>query len=359
MLQTGTYLTPLKGVSLFSSAGIAEQYLSDVNVHIIAANELLPERARLYQTQYRDTRMICGDILRTEVFEALSVSTPSKVDFLLASPPCQGMSVAGKNRSVEQMLADNRNFLVLKVIDFIKLKNPTYVLIENVPTFLKLLLPFGEKLLTVTEMLSRIFGETYQIDSHIYDTADYGVPQRRIRAIIKMYKKNRSWNTPDKLPQVTLKEAIGHLPSLEAGEYSDIRWHFARKHSSKHIECMRHTPTGETALDNPLYFPTKTNGERTRAYRSTFRRMKWNEPAPTITIRNDAISSQMNVHPGRLKADGTYSDARVLTPLELMLLSSLPANWHIPDDTPELLIRKCIGECIPPLLIKQIISKIG
>ena len=87
--------------------------------------------------------------------------------------------------------------------------------------------------------------------------------------------------------------------------------------------------------------------------------MKWDEPAPTITIRNDAISSQLNVHPGRLKPDGTYSDARVLTPLELMLLSSLPPNWKIPDDTPELLIRKCIGECIPPLLIKQIVSEIN
>ena len=95
------------------------------------------------------------------------------------------------------------------------------------------------------------------------------------------------------------------------------------------------------------------------SYKTTYRRMKWDEPAPTITIRNDAISSQLNVHPGRLKPDGTYSDARVLTPLELMLLSSLPPNWKIPDDTPELLIRKCIGECIPPLLIKQIVSEIN
>lgn len=70
-------------------------------------------------------------------------------------------------------------------------------------------------------------------------------------------------------------------------------------------------------------------------------------------MRNDAISSQLNVHPGRIKEDGTYSDARVLTPLELMLLSSLPKDWNIPSDTPELLIRKCIGECIPPLLIKK------
>ena len=56
--------------------------------------------------------------------------------------------------------------------------------------------------------------------------------------------------------------------------------------------------------------------------------------------------------------DGTYSDARVLTPLELMLLNSLPADWNIPDDTPELLIRQCIGESIPPLMLKEIVGGI-
>ena len=75
-------------------------------------------------------------------------------------------------------------------------------------------------------------------------------------------------------------------------------------------------------------------------------------------MRNDAISSQRNVHPGRKKKDGTFSDPRVLTPLELMLLSSLPKNWKIPLDTPEILIRQCLGECIPPMMIKNIISPI-
>lgn len=82
-----------------------------------------------------------------------------------------------------------------------------------------------------------------------------------------------------------------------------------------HINCMRHTPTGESAIDNPVYYPQKENGERVKAYRTTFRRMKWNSPAPTITMRNDAISSQQNVHPGLPLADGTYSDARSIDPL--------------------------------------------
>nr|WP_314552278.1 DNA cytosine methyltransferase [uncultured Capnocytophaga sp.] len=347
------------GASMFSSAGIAEQYLYQESIDIIAANELLPERAALYRAQYPKAKMICGDILQEEVFNALVEATPDHLDFLIASPPCQGMSIAGKNRNMEQMLLDKRNFLVFKVIDFIKLKKPNFVLIENVPNFLKLVLPINNQLINIIEILRAEFDDLYQIKADVYDACNYGVAQRRARAIIRLYKKEAEWNEPIILPYRTMEETIGHLPSLEAGEKSEIQWHFARNHSKNHIECMRYTPTGQTAFNNSIYFPKKDNGERVKAYNTTFRRMKWNEPAPTITIRNDAISSQQNVHPGRLKADGTYSDARVLTPLELMLLSSLPANWNIPNNTPELLIRKCIGECIPPLLIKQIVSKIS
>lgn len=359
MPKVKPYKNLLTGASLFSSAGIDEHYFKDVGINIVAANELLPERAKLYQAQYPNSKMICGNILDKNIFNAIVEATPQKLDFLIASPPCQGMSVAGKNRTLEQMLADERNFLVFKIIDFIKIKDPDFVLIENVPTFFKLELPFQDKMMKIIDILQILYGDNYLIKPEVFDASEYGIAQRRTRAIIKMHKKGTTWGEPQKIQQVTVRDVIGDLPSLEAGESSDIKWHFARKHSKKHIEWMRYTPTGKSAIDNPVHYPVKADGSRINSYNTTYRRIKWDKPAPTITIRNDAISSQLNVHPGRLKPDGTYSDARVLTPLELMLLSSLPSNWNIPDDTPELLIRKCIGECIPPLLIKQIVSQIN
>ncbi|MBN8702191.1 MAG: DNA (cytosine-5-)-methyltransferase [Bacteroidetes bacterium] len=348
------------GASLFSSAGIAETYLNEVGIEIVAANELIQERANLYQALYPTSKMIAGNILDETLFKTLVKSTPKKLDFLIASPPCQGMSVAGKNRNTEQMLNDERNYLVFKIIDFIKLKSPDFVLIENVPTFFKLLLPYKSEFLKVIDILNDLFGEEYNIEANVYDAAEFGVAQRRTRAIIKLYRKGKKWGQPKKSEkQITVEDKIGFLPSIEAGQKSKIKWHFARKHSESHIEWMKHTPTGQTAFDNPNFFPVKANGEKIKSYNTTYRRIKWDEPAPTITMRNDAISSQLNVHPGRKLKNGIYSDARVLTPLELMLLSSLPQDWNIPDKTPELLIRKCIGECIPPLLIKNIVAQIN
>lgn len=257
------------------------------------------------------------------------------------------------------MIKDKRNYLIFNVIDMIHNKNPNYILIENVPRFLDLLLPYENKLFTIKDILFKEFSFKYNIEIEILDSSDFGVPQKRLRAIIKLYKKDFSWPWPSKNEnKISVYKAIGHLPSLEAGEKSDIPWHYARKHTDKHILWMKNTPTGKSAFENEIYFPKKDNGDRIKGYKATYARMKWDEPAPTITMRNDAISSQRNVHPGHILRDGTYSDARVLTPLELMILTSLPTNWNIPRSTPETLIRHCIGECVPPLLIKKILKEI-
>lgn len=347
------------GMSLFSSAGIGETYLEDIGIDIVVANELIPKRADLYQKIYPKSQVICGDIADPKVFDKIIKSSPNKIDFLLASPPCQGMSVAGKNRSEATMSNDKRNYLILYVIDMIKIKNPTYILIENVPALLKLKIHYNNCMMNILDILDDEFSDEYNIVSEVVDSSDYGVPQTRLRAIIRMNKKDTTWQTPDKVSKkVTVAEAIGHLPSLEAGQSSEIKWHFARKHSDDNILWMKHTPTGESAFNNPVYFPQKKDGVRIKGYESSYRRIHWDKPAPTITIRNDCIASQRNVHPGRKMSDNIYSDARVLTPLELMLLNSLPENWNIPNDTPELLIRQCIGESIPPLMIKSLVEGI-
>jgi DNA (cytosine-5)-methyltransferase 1 len=88
---------------------------------------------------------------------------------------------------------------------------------------------------------------------------------------------------------------------------------------------MKHTPTGQSALDNQKYYPQK-EGRKIEGYYTTYRRMSWDKPAPTRTTNSGNISSYNNVHPGHPKPDGTYSDARALTIHELLIVSSLPID---------------------------------
>ena len=347
----------MKAISLFSGAGIGESRLSEIGVEVIGANELVEDRASLYSRLDPSSKMVSGDIQDSHVFEQLLTFAPTNLDLLIATPPCQGVSVAGKNRFAEQQLVDERNHLLFPIINFINEVNPRNILIENVPQYLKLQLPHKGKLRSVEEILVLEFGDSYQIESRVINCADLGVPQSRKRAFIKLFKKGKKWAWPENVTeQIILKDVISHLPSLESGEKSGIPWHFARNHSMEHIRWMKNTPTGKSAFDNEVHFPKGKNGEPIKAYNTTYRRMYWDKPAPAITMRNDAISSQMNVHPGRKLKDGTYSDARVLSPLELLLVNSMNVDVWNKIEAEENLIRKVLGEGVPPLAINKIIE---
>ena len=53
-----------------------------------------------------------------------------------------------------------------------------------------------------------------------------------------------------------------------------------------------------------------------------------------------------------------YSDPRVLTIHELMIVSSIPLNWNIPNWANDSFIRKIIGEGIPSLMVKKMVSSL-
>ena len=56
--------------------------------------------------------------------------------------------------------------------------------------------------------------------------------------------------------------------------------------------------------------------------------------------------------------DKIYSDARVLTIYELLIVFSLPTNWNIPDWANDNLIRRVIGEGIPPKLVQNLVREL-
>ena len=346
----------MKGVSLFCSAGIAETYFGENDIDIVVASELIEKRCELHSWLYKDCLTICGDITKPEVFERVKKETLAKdCRFLLATPPCQGMSTLGK-KDYEK---DKRNYLVFYALDLIDACDFDYILIENVPKFLKLYFPYKDSLSLLVDIVKDKYSEHYNIDSFVLNAKDYGVPQSRPRGFIKIWKKGLSWAAPIPQKEITVREAIGDLPSLEAGQDSGIKWHKAKPHNPRDIEAMKHTPEGKSAMINPVYYPKKENGERMKGFHNVFARMTWDEPCPARAMQSGNMGGHNNCHPGRLLPDGTYSDARVLTLRELFIVSSLPADWDLPDWCTDNFIRQIIGEAIPPRFSESIIKGIG
>lgn len=349
-------------VSLFSCIGVAEYYLREIGFKVVVASDIDKRRCKVHQFLYPEAKTICGDIrediTKEQIIKAVG---KKKIDLVISTPPCQGMSSVGKNRSYKKLISesDERNYLILESFKIIDSFNPSYILFENIPRVLKVLIPFAGEFLTVENILKKKYGEEYNIKIDILNCADYGVPQNRERCIIRLFKKGLKWNDPPKSDHViTLREAIGDLPPLEAGEDSGIKNHWARRHPENQIDWLRHTPTGCSALDNKEHYPVKSTGERIKGYGNCYRRMVWDAPSPTVTMRNEIISSQDKVHPGRPIGDGLWSDARVLTLRELLIVMSLPADLDLPSDISDTALRQFIGEGIPSLLVKKILEGI-
>ena len=374
----------LKGLSLFANVGIAEAYLESIDVHILIANEIDEKRARFYKHVYPKTDMIVGDITNDTIRQKIiSHSIEMGVDFIIATPPCQGMSIAGKMNEFDQ-----RNQLIYYATDVIKKVRPKFVIIENVPRQLKTKICVNNRIVLIPEYIKIELGNEYNFNTEsLVRAMDYRVPQRRKRNIHLLARKDVgiTWEFPTKEAEVTLKEALTGIPSLDPLLREGIKetlkrfpefelkkeegrilskWHFPPTHSWRMVECMMHTPSGCTAFDNKRYYPQKRDGTRVSGHYNHFRRHSWDKPSRTITQNNGVISSLACVHPGHpICNNGTeegriYSDPRVFSIYELLIVSSLPLDWNIPDWADEKFIRNVIGEGIPPLLIKKIVSNL-
>lgn len=376
-------MAKIKGLSLFANVGIAEAYLEQIGIEIVLANEIDVDRARFYQDVYKKAHMVCGDItddaVRTDI---VNEAIAQGVDMIMATPPCQGMSEAGL-----RLEFDPRNQLVSYAVDVIKRVRPRFAFMENVPKQLTTKIRCGDEIVLIPEYIKRELGSEYRFNEHTLVMAkDYGVPQLRERNIFLLVRKDVEdikWEFPEKQKEITLREAIGNLPSLDpylrdgmkktlevfpdfekkkAAGLAISKWHYPPTHSWKQVEWMMHTPSGKSAIYNEIYYPQKADKTPVKAHHNHYRRLKWDMPCRTITQNNGVISSLACVHPGReyTTNDGEvlYSDARVLTIYELLIVMSLPLDWPIPEWANDTFIRKVFGEGIPSKLVKEIMLEL-
>lgn len=233
-------INPINYCVLFANVGIGEYYLEENGFHAAVANEFLPERARWYKDLHPSCNMIVGDI-NEKIDEIVEAYKQSGCQMLLASPPCQTFTNAGK-RDFE----DPRTQLFIPTLEVIEKTMPEYVVIENVKEFLKaspenLKDLLGEKSIGdyIVDKLSSL-GYTVNVD--ICDAADYGTAQSRKRAIF-LASLNGLWKFPKKNKfRIPLFKVIGDLPSLETGEHSSIHpLHYAPTLPQCQIDVLLHT----------------------------------------------------------------------------------------------------------------------
>ena len=356
---------PIYYTSLFANVGVGTYYLHEHNIKCAVANEIVKERAKWHDEIYPDCQMVQGDITDPKVFnELVRLHKEKGCRMLLASPVCRDFSRANTSNS---KMTTKRTALFENTLDFIRATDNDFIVIENVPDFLIMKPKYVQDILGDKTIGQYIKDELeklgYIVNIGVFSAADYGTPQDRERAIILASKKEFGiWKFPkkDKFRKM-LFEAIGDLPSLEPGEKDPNRpFHYALKLPECQINFLRHTPSAHSAWENAKEFqPVNVDGQPSGAkFKASFTRKDWNKPSSTVLTDNGSICGLINLHPGRPLSDGTYSDCRPLSILELFRITGLPDDYHVPAWAAEndRLIREVIGECFAPLHVSRLMT---
>lgn len=344
-------------LDLFAGAG-GLSYGLHMNKHFSTAVALdFNEYATTtFKKNMPDTCVITGDITNESVRkQVIEESKKSGVNMIVGGPPCQGYSLKGKNLG----LSDKRNFLFLEYLKIVKELNPEVFVIENVKNILS-----SAKGWFRDEIVSKITELGYSVSYGVLNSSDFGVPQKRQRAIFicsrigKIELPKRTIET-----NVTVKDAISDLAYLESGEGSfeseykieaqseyqkvmrknsdKLYNHNATKHSDTAIEklSMIKPECGKECLPKELWGNQKFN--------TTWGRLKWDELSPTVDTRFDTPSNGTNSHPEL---------NRSITPREAARLQSFDDNFVFYGKKTHICTQ--IGNAVPPFMAKAIADEI-
>lgn len=230
----------LYALDFFCGAGGMSEGLLQAGFHILFSNDLSPDVQKTYMNRHEqlgfvqdvNTHFHCGDISKLDsefVFEKINNLTffdennkpPEKIDAIFGGPPCQGFSRAGKRR-----VDDPRNLLFKEYLRIINEIKPRYVVMENVQgfndtKFYDFVGTTGNQYkngMTAPEILLNEFDLIgYNVlTPQILDASNFGVPQKRKRAIFIAYLKDEKmpkYPTPthDSNSALTVADAISDL----------------------------------------------------------------------------------------------------------------------------------------------------
>lgn len=377
-------------ISLFSSAGVGCYGFKMEGYHCIATNEIIDRRLAVQRCNHKcdlESGYIAGDITKPETKDLIYAEIETwrkkgndRVDVVIATPPCQGISVINHKKNSNDI---NRNSLVVESIEIVKAIRPRVFVFENVQAFQKTFcITKDEKIVRIGDYIQDALGSDYIITGKILNFMNYGSNSSRTRTlVIGIDKDYRNTFTPyDLFPQYraecTLRDVIGNgkFAPLEWGEISPADFYHAFRTYDPAMRAWIHDlKEGESAFDNedPHKRPHKVvDGEiveNVKKNRDKYTRQKWDRFVQCVHTRNDQLAAQNTLHP---------VEDRVFSIRELMEMMTIPSSFRWVDFSldelnnmseeekrtvykgNEVNIRQCLGEAVPTEVLRQVAARI-
>ena len=280
------------------------------------------------------------------------------IDLLVGGPPCQGFSFGGVNKR-----ADPRNEGVLVFARLVKELRPRYFVMENVRGFLSA--PHTSRRKEFCKAVTEA-GYVVQLPIRALNAADYGVPQRRLRAFIVGHARGEvapDYPPPNTAKTPTVRDAIGDLTFVDrhSPDFGLDHYEGPLGPTSAFASDLRRNPTGDLVRRLTGCRRTRHSSAVVQRFRATkpgnqeiisrFYRLAWGGISPTLRAGtgrdHGSHTAPRPIHPAK---------ARCITVREAARLHSFPdwftfhpTHWHGFQQ---------IGNSVPPLLAKAVVSSI-
>jgi DNA (cytosine-5)-methyltransferase 1 len=281
----------MKIVSLFSGAGGLDLGLIQAGHQIIWANDIDPDSCETY-------KLNIGDHITRDDISKIKIEEIPDCDVVVGGFPCQGFSMANMLRAAD----DDRNKLYKQFYRIIKTKKPIYFLAENVRGILSL--DNGNAIKLIVKDFSNA---GYRVKYKLFNTADFGVPQTRVRVIIA--------GTRNDLPDE--KDFQFPEPTHNKANWLSI---------SKALDGIPEPEDPKSKLKNHVYSKYKITNRNFTGHRET----DPNKPSPTILARGNGKGGVCAIqHPENHRRMSVRESALVQTfPITFEFVGSMGSMYR-------------------------------
>jgi DNA (cytosine-5)-methyltransferase 1 len=321
-------------VDLFCGAGGLSYGLQSAGLKISTGVDLDPN-CKFALENNTSANFVCDDITNISVDQISTWFGKAKTRVLAGCAPCQPFSTYSQSRKS----VDNRWNLLQQFQRLALGSMPEFVTMENVVGL--------AKQDVWKDFVSSLTDVGYSVSWRIVECKKFEVPQTRRRLVLIGSRLGPvELADPVETNIVTVKDAIGELPPIAAGETSEgDPLHSSSSLAEINLERIKHSQPGGTWRDWPSKLRAKCHQKESgKSYPSVYGRMEWDKPAPTITTQCYGYGNGRFGHP---------EQDRAISLREAAIIQSFPQSYRFLDNDREVSfshLGTLIGNAVPPKL---------
>lgn len=333
MACTATILPPIACIDLFCGAGGLTHGLMRGGIRVIAGIDIDP-RCRFPYVSNNDAVFVERNVQDIVSTDLMTMFGDTRLRLLAGCAPCQPFSTY--SRKGRKLRNDRKWELISDFGRLVQETQPELVTMENVPQLLDHAI-FKDFLESLSD---------YATWYDVVDCAEYGIPQTRKRLVLLASRLGSvKLMTPDSLGScvTTVRQAIGHLPVLDAGGTDpNDTLHTACSLSDLNLRRIQASSPGGTWRDWNDELLAPCHRKRTgQTYPSVYGRMQWDAPAPTMTTQCFGFGNGRFGHP---------EQNRAISLREAAILQTFPEDYQFVPSGEQVhfnSLGRLIGNAVP------------